>query len=98
ERASLFGISEGGPLGVLFAATYPTRVDRMVLYGSYARRRDAEDDPRTLLDRIESHWGTGAVLGDRSPSGAGDENVLSALARYERQSATPAAAAALIRM
>jgi class 3 adenylate cyclase/pimeloyl-ACP methyl ester carboxylesterase len=98
EQANLLGISEGGPLGVLFAATYPTRVDRMVLYGSYARRRDAEGDPRALLDRIESHWGTGAVLGDRSPSGADDENVLSALARYERQSATPAAAAALIRM
>src|SRR5689334_1139028 len=27
ERASLIGISEGGPLAILFAATYPRRVD-----------------------------------------------------------------------
>jgi len=36
ERASIFGLSEGGPMSILFAATYPERVERLVLYGSYA--------------------------------------------------------------
>ncbi len=37
ERAALFGISEGGPMSMLFAATYPERVRALVLYGTYAR-------------------------------------------------------------
>ena len=37
ERAALMGVSEGGPLTALFAATYPERVDALVLYGSFAR-------------------------------------------------------------
>src|SRR5262245_9174728 len=37
ERCSLFGTSEGGPLSILFAATYPGRVEKLVLYGTYAR-------------------------------------------------------------
>src|SRR5262245_6376283 len=38
ERAALFGVSEGGPMSVLFAATYPERTSALVLYGTYARR------------------------------------------------------------
>src|SRR5207302_2666953 len=38
ERAVLFGISEGGPMSVLFATTYPERVQALVLYGTYAKR------------------------------------------------------------
>jgi pimeloyl-ACP methyl ester carboxylesterase len=37
ERAALLGISEGGPLATLFAATYPQRCRGLVLYGSFAR-------------------------------------------------------------
>lgn len=37
ERAALFGVSEGGPMSLLFAATYPQRAIALVLYGSYAR-------------------------------------------------------------
>src|SRR5215472_7022375 len=35
ERAALFGVSEGGPMSLLFAATYPQRARALVLYGSY---------------------------------------------------------------
>src|SRR5207237_1765569 len=43
KRAALFGISEGGPMSMLFATTYPERVGALVLYGSYAKRvRDAD--------------------------------------------------------
>jgi class 3 adenylate cyclase len=98
ERASLLGISEGGPLSLLFAATFPERADRLVLYGSYARRRDAADVTDDLISQIEADWGTGKVLGARAASAADDPDLRAALARYERQSATPAAASALIRM
>ena len=99
ERASMFGLSEGGPMSVLFAATYPARVERLVLYGSYARRQTAEaDDGAALVDLIESAWGTGAVLAGRSGSVADDPAVRQQLARHERQCATPGAAAALVRM
>ena len=38
ERVVLFGMSEGGPMSILFAATYPERVAGLILYGAYARR------------------------------------------------------------
>ena len=43
QRAALFGLSEGVPIGVVFAATYPERVSAMVLYGGMARARWAPD-------------------------------------------------------
>jgi len=98
ERASLFGISEGGPMSVLFAASYPHRVDRLVLYGSYARRSDAEaDNGAGMIRSIETDWGTGKVLAVRSAS-VGDADHQALFARIERQSATRSAASALVRM
>jgi pimeloyl-ACP methyl ester carboxylesterase len=44
ETAALFGYSEGGPMCVLFAATYPQRVRGLVLYGTYAKRCNPDDD------------------------------------------------------
>ena len=66
ERAALFGISEGGPMSVLFAATYPERTLALVMYGSYAKRSWAPDHPfglreedwSALFTSIERHWGT----------------------------------------
>ena len=45
ERATLFGISEGGPMSLLYAATYPDCSSALVLYGSYAKRSWAPDYP-----------------------------------------------------
>src|SRR5438093_4265360 len=45
ERAALFGYSEGGPMCVLFAATYPERTLALVLYGTYAKRLRVDDYP-----------------------------------------------------
>src|SRR4029453_7924223 len=44
ERAALFGYSEGGPMSVLFAATFPQRTRAVVLYGTYAKRSYPEED------------------------------------------------------
>jgi len=66
ERAALFGISEGGPMSILFAATYPERTTALVMYGAYAKRAWAKDHPfgwkegewETFFSNVENHWGT----------------------------------------
>ena len=45
DRAALFGVSEGGPMSVVFAATYPDRASALVLYASIARGAWAPDYP-----------------------------------------------------
>jgi len=100
ERAALFGVSEGGPMSVLFAATYPDRASALVLYGSYARNSNLQTDYFT--DRIESVdrlWGTGEYLIKFfTPSRRGDEAARQAFARFERQLASPSAVVALTQM
>src|SRR5215213_4571411 len=43
--AALLGMSEGGPMSVLFAATYPTRTSALILFGTFARFMEAPDYP-----------------------------------------------------
>jgi class 3 adenylate cyclase/DNA-binding winged helix-turn-helix (wHTH) protein len=95
ERATLFGISEGGPLALLFAATYPERVERLVLCNSYADR--FREDIPALARAARRSWGTGATFRTLAPSW-GDPAAHSFLARYERNSATPDTAAHLIEL
>jgi pimeloyl-ACP methyl ester carboxylesterase len=100
ERAALFGISEGGAMSMLFAATYPERTRALTLYGSYARHPtltpDALPHHIELIGRV---WGTGEyIMQYMLPANASDENLRRSSARYERQSASPAAAIACIRM
>src|SRR6478609_11320965 len=45
EKAALLGVSEGGPMCTLFAATYPERTTALIMYGTYARRVCAPDYP-----------------------------------------------------
>jgi class 3 adenylate cyclase len=72
ERASIVGISEGGPMAVVCAALYPERVERMVLYGTMARARWApdypdgvtEDEANVFIGLVHDGWGTGAIIGN----------------------------------
>jgi pimeloyl-ACP methyl ester carboxylesterase len=107
ERAALLGASEGGPMCLLFAATYPERTLGLLLWGCFARydwRRsfigrywggETVDD---ALDRLEREWGDGGDLAAMAPSLAGDEAARRAWGRAQRLSATPTAARALLRM
>jgi pimeloyl-ACP methyl ester carboxylesterase len=64
RRAVLFGFSEGCPMSVLFAATYPERVSHLVLFGGFARGADRIPDdvwPRYLEETI-ANWGTGKAI------------------------------------
>ena len=67
---SLFGISEGGPMSILFAATFPERVRSLVLYGTAPRfTQQLPDWPwghsptrhHAYADDIDAHWGEGAL-------------------------------------
>src|ERR1700687_1715343 len=106
SRAALLGISEGGPMCLLFAATYPERTSALLLYGSFARFLWAPDQPwnrtpeelEALLGLIEQSWGTGVTLAFLAPSLAADPRRLAWQARFERFSASPSAARALLRM
>jgi class 3 adenylate cyclase/pimeloyl-ACP methyl ester carboxylesterase len=70
ERATLIGLSEGGPLALLFAAAYPERVRSMVLWGTMARMLEAPDYPEgldpampeALFHVVEREWGNGSAL------------------------------------
>lgn len=101
EAAFLFGISEGGSMAARFAVTYPERVNGLVLYGSYPGRAEAASDDDKLepfTARIEAEWGTGEILAERSVDSSATRGMREALGRFERFSATPAAAAAIVRM
>ena len=108
QRAAIFGISEGGPMSILFAATYPERTSALIMYGAYAKRAWAEDYPFgwrdeewvAFFDNVENHWGTtrGLDLNIWAPSVAHDEHVWEDVAKYMRSAASPGAVRAVMQM
>jgi pimeloyl-ACP methyl ester carboxylesterase len=104
ERAALFGISEGGPASVLFAATYPERTNALVLYGSTPRFRTDSDiawgatdeQVEAAIAEIDEKWGDGALLGAFAPSGIGDPAMEEVWSRFQRAGASPAMGRAVI--
>ena len=106
ERAVLFGISEGGPLSIVFACDHPERTSSLVVYGSYARWLAAEDYPwgrsaemfQDFLDGIDRAWETGEWWAQHNPSLFEDDHYRRWWARYLRAAASPGMAAALVRL
>lgn len=106
ERAALCGVSEGGVMCALFAATYPQRTTALVLYGTYARRLWAPDYPwgpseserEPYIADVERQWGGPAQLDILAPSAVDDPRLRDWFSRYLRVSASPGAAVALLRM
>src|SRR5215203_1707795 len=101
ERAVLLGISEGGCLAALFAASYPDRCASLILYGAFARFSSwypTEEKLASFYRYVEEKWGTGESVWKYAPSKVGDAGFKKIWARHERVGATPAAAIALMRM
>jgi class 3 adenylate cyclase len=108
DRAALVGVSEGGPMSALFAATHPTRTSALVLYGSLAKFSADDGYPwgwppemfEQLLAGAVACWGQvdSPMLSFLAPSLAGDARFRELWARFERQAASPGAVAALMRM
>jgi len=106
ERAVLLGVSEGGPLCSLFAATYPEKTEALIMIGSYARRLRDDDYPwgptrdehARFCQRIIEEWGGPVGIEARAPSLAADPAFRDWWASYLRMGASPGAAVALTRM
>jgi class 3 adenylate cyclase len=105
-QAALCGICEGGPMAVLFAATYPERTSALLLYGTFARFSRDPDYPwgftPEALDgfrkTVEDSWGTGRSLTVFAPSVAHDARFRAGWGQCERRGASPGAVCALMRM
>jgi DNA-binding winged helix-turn-helix (wHTH) protein/pimeloyl-ACP methyl ester carboxylesterase/class 3 adenylate cyclase len=106
SRAALIGVSEGGPMSALFAATYPERTAALVMFGTYAKRVRAEDYPwaptaaerEQFFEELREHWGGPVGLEERAPSKADEPRFREWWATYLRMGASPGAAVALTKM
>ena len=101
DRAAVSGISEGGPLAMLFAASHPERCHSLILYGTFPRFSfwiSTDEAFDGLIDYIDNHWGSGASLPMFAPSRQDDPAFQSWWGRFERLGASPAGAMALMRM
>ena len=106
ERAVLIGISEGGPMCSLFAATYPERTFALVMIGTYAKRiwdkdypwAPTEEQRQAFLELMRRDWGKPVGIEERAPSLATDPEFRDWWGTYLRMGASPGAAVALTKM
>lgn len=106
ERAVLIGVSEGGPMCSLFAATYPEKTTALVMIGTYAKRIRDDDYPwaptseerDAFFELMQRDWGGPVGIEERAPSMAHDEDFRTWWAAYLRMGASPGAAVALTKM
>jgi len=106
NKAAMFGVSEGGTLGLLFADAHPERASALIVYGSWARRLAGPDYPwglredqlEEVLARMERGWATGEWWDGGRPSPFDDERHRKWWSRYLRMAASPAMAQNVIRM
>lgn len=105
QRAHLLGVSEGGPVALAFAATYPHRVDGVVLISSGARIHGDETPQEVAAGRewnetFAARWGTeeSMTLDVFAPNLANHAGYRAWEPRYERQSASPAVVRELLEM
>jgi pimeloyl-ACP methyl ester carboxylesterase len=106
SEAAFLGGSEGGPTSILFAATYPSRTVALILFGAYARHLWAPDYriglPEAELEEmcrlVEEHWGEAPILDRLMPGLTEVPEAVADWGRFERLSASPATAGALLRM
>jgi pimeloyl-ACP methyl ester carboxylesterase len=97
ERADVLGISEGGAMAMLMAASHPRRVEALVLYGSFARLLQSPDYPlgvsgeqlAKLAEVSAKGWGEGIGLGAWAPSRRDDDELRRWWARLQRAAASP---------
>lgn len=106
ESAVLFGVSEGGPMCSVFAATYPERTKAVIMFGTYAKRIKDDDYPwaptveqrNNFFEIVQRDWGKPVGIEERAPSMADDPEFREWWAEYLRMGASPGAAVALTKM
>jgi class 3 adenylate cyclase/pimeloyl-ACP methyl ester carboxylesterase len=107
EKAALLAWFDASAMCALFAATFPERTSALVL-GSPVAKWTAEPDfpfaPDATILRLgadvieQGGWGQAIGVETHSPSAATDPEFVEWWKRYEVMSASPGAAAALLRM
>jgi class 3 adenylate cyclase len=106
ERAVVMGANEGAMMAAFFAAAHPDRVSALVLANATAQPAWAPDNPTgvpaevidALVASVDESWGEGITMAAVNPSIAGDDQAIRAWGRFLRLAASPAVAAAVIRM
>ncbi|HVP74479.1 MAG TPA: adenylate/guanylate cyclase domain-containing protein [Gaiellaceae bacterium] len=107
ERAALLGVSEGGPMSMLFAASYPERTTALLLCGGEVKEETTADWPwgeatreehEEAMRTIGEWWGKSRGILNILPSAGEDPRLVDWFGRLMVQSASPTAAAAFIRM
>ena len=104
ERPAVLGISEGGPMSTLYAATYPDEVSSLILLGTFARMVETEGFPHGISDEqldkwgsiVRRDWGGPVALDIWAPSRLGDREFERWWGRLLRQGTSPAGAIALM--
>ncbi len=103
EHAAIIGISEGGPMSILFAATYPERVSSLVLFGAMAKGKASQDYPwvpktRWASDEIRKMWGSKSSFKWFAPSVADNERLMQWWTMYLRLGASPTMGMEIVKM
>jgi pimeloyl-ACP methyl ester carboxylesterase/DNA-binding CsgD family transcriptional regulator len=100
ERVVLLGGSSGGSAAISFAARFPERVERLLLYGAYADGAGitAPQVREAIVTTVRSHWGLGSkLLSDIFLGNAGSDEQ-ERFARYQRAATSAETAAALLEL
>jgi class 3 adenylate cyclase/esterase/lipase len=102
KRVTIFGWSEGGPMSLMFAATYPERTSALVLFGCFASMKaEPWSLSLELFDRfiaaVEAHWGEGILVPINAPSMRDDKAFVQWFGRLERAASSPGGIQALFR-
>jgi len=107
ERAVLMGVSEGAPMCLLFAATYPERTHALVLHGGMTRSTEAPDYPwappaaaavEAAVELIEPYFFAGEDIELWVPSVGDDPQAREWLGRFRRAAVSPDTLAGLFAM
>jgi class 3 adenylate cyclase len=96
ESAAIIGVSEGGPLSLMFAATHPERTEAVVVCGSFGHVPPGSP-MEGMLDRGADLWGTGSISLELSPALRHSSGLVRrSLGFLERASASPHMAKSLV--
>jgi len=106
RRAAVIGISEGGVMSALFAATYPERAAGLIIDGSYpsALRRPGypwgitDEQFEERMGRVRDIWGKVAGMDRYAPSQVDNPEVAGWWTTFMQMSASPGDAEDLMRM
>jgi class 3 adenylate cyclase/esterase/lipase len=101
-RATIYGWSEGGPMSLMFSATYPERTSALVLCGCFASIAAApwavtREQWDGFLRQVETHWGQGVLIPFNAPSRKDDQAFVQWFGRLERATVSPGGIVALLR-